>query len=91
MLLTRVGPVFGAEVAEVNLACGLGDDQINDLMAALAVHEVLVFRNQQMTAQEQVAFGRRLGELVVSPFSPNADDAATTGLTKAMSARTDGG
>jgi taurine dioxygenase len=75
MLVTRVGPVFGAEVSEVNLAHGLTEDQINDLMAALAVHEVLVFHNQQMTALEQLGFGRRLGDLVVSPFSPNSDDA----------------
>ena len=75
MRVTRIGPVFGAEVSEVALTADLTDEQLADLTAALARHEVLVFREQQITAQQQLDFGRRLGELVVSPFSPNADDA----------------
>lgn len=75
MQVTRSGPVLGAEVADLALTPDLGQTQIDELLSALAHHEVLVFRNQEMSAEEQLAFGRRLGELVISPFSPNADDA----------------
>lgn len=75
MEVTRIGPAFGAEVSDLDLAGELSDGQIADLTATLARHEVLVFRDQEMSAQQQLSFGRRLGDLVVSPFSPNADDA----------------
>lgn len=75
MHVTRIGPVFGAEVSGIALTEDLSDAQVSDLTTALARHEVLVLRDQQITAQQQLEFGRRLGELVISPFSPNADDA----------------
>jgi len=75
MKATRIGPVFGAEVSEVDLAATHDDAEIAQLMALLARHEVLVFRDQTVTASQQLALGRRLGDLVVSPFSPNDDDA----------------
>ena len=75
MKATRIGPVFGAEISDVALGDTMSDADVADMLALLAEHEVLVFRGQQMTAAEQLAFGRRLGDLVISPFSPNADDA----------------
>ena len=75
MHIERLGPVFGAEVSDLSLTPDLSQSEIDEILAALARHEILVFRDQEMTAAEQLALGRRFGELVISPFSPNADDA----------------
>ncbi len=75
MKLTRIGPVFGAEVHDVDLTAIARDGRAPELDAALAEHEVLVIRDQPISAEDQLAFGRCFGELVVSPFSPNAAEA----------------
>ncbi|MHB1487730.1 MAG: TauD/TfdA dioxygenase family protein [Acidimicrobiales bacterium] len=74
MEITRIGPVFGAEVHGVDLAHDLSDEDFTAIRAALVEHEVLVLRDQDITPAQQIAFGRRFGDLLVSPFSPNADD-----------------
>ena len=38
---------------------------------ALVDNEVIIFRNQEITSEHLVDFGRRFGELTVHPFSPN--------------------
>jgi taurine dioxygenase len=73
--IERVGPVFGARLSGVDLAGLTAPAEIAEIAAALAEHEVLIVPDQRMDAEQQLDFGRRFGELVVSPFSPNADDA----------------
>ena len=75
MRIERLGPVFGAQIHELSLHPDMGDAELAAVEAALAEHEVLVIRDQLLSSDEQLALGRRFGELVVSPFSPNADDA----------------
>ena len=75
MEIIRLGPVFGAELQGIQLGPDITDHELAAIEAALAEHEVLVVRDQSLSSAEQLAFGRRFGELVVSPFSPNADDA----------------
>jgi taurine dioxygenase len=68
----RLGPVFGAELTNVDLStmtASNGFDEINDLINQ---HEVLVIRGQRLNAEEQLTFGRLFGELAISPFSPRA-------------------
>lgn len=74
MEIMRIGPVFGAEVRGVDLRRELDGQELAAVRAALAEHEVLVFRDQDVTPEQQMAFGRRFGELLVSPFSPNSDE-----------------
>ena len=75
MQIQPIGPVFGAEGSDIDLAA-VDDETFPAIRAALCEHEVLVFREQEITTDDQVTFGRRFGELTVSPFSPNADDRA---------------
>ncbi len=74
MKLSRIGPVFGADVADIDLA-HTSAGEVEAINEALAEHEVLVFRDQPISAEAQLDFGRHFGELVISPFSPNADTA----------------
>ena len=74
MKAVRTGPVLGAQVTDVDLA-SVGEVEANEISALVAEHEVLVFPNQPVSANEQLRFGRLFGELAISPFSPTAADA----------------
>lgn len=75
LAVTRVGPCLGAEVSGIDLAEPLDDGVIAELTAALAEHEVLIFRDQDITAEQQKALGRRFGPLTVHPFAPRDGNA----------------
>jgi taurine dioxygenase len=72
--LRRLGGNIGAEIDGVDLSKPLSDAQFEALHAAFVRHEVLVFRDQDITLEQQMDFGRRFGELSIHPFSPNLDD-----------------
>ncbi len=59
-------PVIGAEVSGVDLG-DLDDDAFAALRRAFQDHQVLFFRDQDITVEQHKAFGRRLGELHVHP------------------------
>lgn len=73
MRIKPLGPVLGVEIRDIELG-RLSDSQFDTVRAALVQHEVVVFPEQAIGTDEQIAFGKRFGELTVSPFSPNADD-----------------
>ena len=68
--LRKVTPKCGAEVDGVDLSQRLDDAHIAALHGALAEHGVLFFRGQQLTPEQQKAFGRRFGELHLHPAWP---------------------
>ena len=57
----------GAEISGVNLAADLPGDTFQLIDDAYNRHSVLVFRDQQLTPEQQLAFARRFGELEISP------------------------
>ena len=72
MRLERLGPILGAEITDLDLGeitASNGFNEINDLINQ---HEVLVIRDQRLTADQQLTFGRLFGELAISPFSPRS-------------------
>ncbi|MDB5810580.1 MAG: hypothetical protein JWN94_2702 [Betaproteobacteria bacterium] len=62
-------PTFVAEIGDVDLA-RLTDADFADIEAAFERYAVLIFHNQPITEEQQLAFARRFGELEVSvqPF-----------------------
>ena len=64
---------IGAFLHRVNLA-RLTDADFSVIHQALVEHEVIVVRDQDISLEQQMAFGRRFGELSIHPFSPNLDD-----------------
>jgi taurine dioxygenase len=65
-----VTPLLGAEIHGIDLARPPSDRQIDELHRALAVHQVLFFRDQRLDHDSAKALGRRFGELHIHPNTP---------------------
>ncbi len=70
----QVGANLAAEVAGVDLARPLDDAAREAIHDGLARHQLLIFRDQEITADQLMAFGERFGELSVHPFAPHVAD-----------------
>ena len=57
---------IGAEIFDIDLSKGLDDAAFQEASEALHEHEVIVFRAQQLGADQQIAFSRRFGDLDVN-------------------------
>lgn len=57
----------GAEVSGIDISKPLPNDIFQKIDDAYNRHSVLVFRDQRLTPEQQIAFSRRFGELEVSP------------------------
>ena len=63
--LNRLSDALGAEITGIDLAAALDEDGFDEITRAFLAHQVLVFRDQSLTPEEQIAFSRRFGELVI--------------------------
>ncbi len=72
--VVRLGGNLGAEIRGVDLREPLSDAQFEAVHAAFVNHQVIVFRDQDITLDQQKVFARRFGDLSIHPFSPNLDD-----------------
>lgn len=63
-----VAGYIGAEISGVDLSTELSVAEVAEIRAALLRHKVLFFRDQDITPEQQVAFGRRFAE--VTPAHP---------------------
>jgi taurine dioxygenase len=61
--VTRLGRALGAEISGVDLSRPLSEDAFAQVAKAFFDHEVVVFREQKLAPQQQIAFTRRFGEL----------------------------
>ncbi len=59
---------LGLELRGFDLSVPLSDDQVASIRASFNENHVLVFRDQTLTPEQQMAFGRRFGELDTHPF-----------------------
>lgn len=64
----RVSGALGAEISGVDLSTDLADEIIAAIRKALVEHQVIFFRGQTLTPEQQLAFGRRFGPLNVHPY-----------------------
>jgi taurine dioxygenase len=62
-----LNPVLGAEVSGIDLRDDLSQVTIDFIQQTLDEYQVVFFRDQEITAEQQLAFGRRFGELHVHP------------------------
>ena len=66
--IRRVAGALGAEISGVDLSRDLADDMISAIRQALLDHQVIFFRDQVLTPDQQSAFGRRFGPLNIHPY-----------------------
>ena len=73
----RVGANLAAEVTGVDLSKPIDDQTRDAILDGLAEHQLLIFRDQDITSDRLMAFGERFGELSVHPFAPHVEDTPT--------------
>jgi taurine dioxygenase len=66
--ISPIAGALGAELGDVDLSKPLSDAVIDEIRAALLRHHVIFFRDQHLTPEQHLAFGRRFGELQVHEF-----------------------
>ena len=64
-----IAPALGAEVRGVDLSRPLLEPVFADIRRAFLEHIALMFRDQDLTPEQQVAFARRFGPVVPYPFA----------------------
>jgi taurine dioxygenase len=67
--LYHLSPTIGTEVWGVDMA-NTSDDELAYLRQVLLDRKVIFFRDQDITVEQHLAFGRRWGELETIPFLP---------------------
>jgi len=70
--IDKLTPIIGAEISGVDLSRPLGNHQMAEVHRALADNLVIFFRDQQMSPEQHLAFGRNFGELHIHPAAPHA-------------------
>ena len=65
--LKPLSPVLGAEILGLDLGRTLQARMFDAITQALLDYQVLVFRDQDLTEAQQIAFSRRFGEVQVNP------------------------
>ena len=60
----------GAEIAGLDLRRPLSHDQVDAIEEALLVHGVVIFRDQDITPEQQLAFAHQMGPVSIPPFAP---------------------
>ena len=63
---------IGVEITEINLAEPTSGE-IDSVKKAWLDHKVLVFRNQNITREQHIEFGRNFGDLEIHPFAPSPE------------------
>jgi taurine dioxygenase len=59
----RSSAPLGAEIRGIDLSRGVSDDEFRQIVDLFHEHEVIYFRNQDLTPEQHVALSRRFGEL----------------------------
>ena len=61
----RLSPALGAEIAGVDLTAPVDDARFAQIYDALLAHQVLVFRDQTLNAEQQIALSGRFGPVQI--------------------------
>ncbi len=72
--ITPISSALGAQISGVDLSRELTTEQRNAIEQALLAHQVLFFRDQPITPQQQARFAAQFGDLHVHPIYPNVSE-----------------
>jgi taurine dioxygenase len=62
-----VTPIIGAEISGIDLTGEISETDITTIKDALLEHQVIFFRDQELTIDQHKALGRRFGDLHIHP------------------------
>ena len=72
IVIEPLGGTFAAAIGGVDLAAPFDEATFAEIEAAFAKWSVIVFRDQKITPEQQLAFARRFGELEINAFEKYA-------------------
>ena len=75
--IKRLSPLIGAELHDIDLSKDLSEEEKEHIYGALLTYKVIFFRDQDITTEHHLRFGKYFGELEIHPFVPlgtNRDD-----------------
>ncbi|MEO1730964.1 MAG: TauD/TfdA family dioxygenase [Pseudomonadota bacterium] len=81
MELTAMAPQCGVEISGVSLA-NCSDAEMQDIKTAIYEHGVAVFRDQEFTPEEHIAFAKRWGGIDINNYFPLNDAYPEIALVK---------
>jgi alpha-ketoglutarate-dependent 2,4-dichlorophenoxyacetate dioxygenase len=61
--IRQIGPCFAGEVEDIDMCRPLTPQEVADIHAGMDEYAVLVFRNQHIDDEQQLAFTRSLGQI----------------------------
>jgi len=64
---------LGAEISGIDLSRPLDDELVAEIRQALLDNLVIFLRDQNITPEQQIEFGRRFGELHIHPYIPHRE------------------
>jgi taurine dioxygenase len=67
----KLTPIIGAEIGGVALGGPISNRQMDEIHRALAENLVIFFRDQHMTQEQHLEFGRQFGPLHLHPAAPH--------------------
>ena len=70
--IDKLTPIIGAEIGGVDLSRPLSNHQMSEIHRALAENLVIFFRDQEMSPEQHLGFGRNFGDLHLHPAAPHA-------------------
>ena len=73
MKIKKLTEHIGAEISEIRID-SLEQSEVDEIKEAWLAHKVLVFRNQPISVEAHIAFGKHFGELEIHPFADNLED-----------------
>ena len=71
--IDKLTPIIGAEIGGIDLSQPLGHRTIDELHRALAENSVIFFRDQHISQDQHLAFGRLFGDLHIHPAAPSEE------------------
>jgi len=68
----KLTPIIGGEIGGVDLSKPLGNRTLDEIHRALAENLVIFFRDQHLSEDQHLGFGRLFGDLHIHPAAPHA-------------------
>ncbi|MDH3702855.1 MAG: TauD/TfdA family dioxygenase [Alphaproteobacteria bacterium] len=70
----KISGALGAEIHGIDLGGPLSNTEFDAVHQAFLDHQVIFFRDQKITPEQHLSFGRRFGDLDIHPYAAGLDE-----------------